>query len=150
MRCANPRPRRQTYAFYGFMHNEFDRTSGWGCPCSAQPGGCSAAMGGAACRMTGEDVLRYWDVPDWVRAACALHCEAAPAMSGGLLAPMLLVASHCETAKCCLSADSFHWVAAYDSQNKWYVSLVVLAAWAVFYRSVFYFTCTIKEKWARA
>ena len=34
----------QTYAFYGFMNNEFGNTGGWGCPCSAMPGGCSASM----------------------------------------------------------------------------------------------------------
>ena len=55
----------QTYAFVGFMNNEFADTGGWGCPCSAQPGGCPASMGGAACAMTGADVLSYWGIPRW-------------------------------------------------------------------------------------
>ncbi len=49
--------------FYGFLQNEFDGTDGWGCPCTAQPGGCPPALGGAACALSGQDVLRYWDVP---------------------------------------------------------------------------------------
>jgi hypothetical protein len=53
----------KTYAFFGLMHNEFAGTDGWGCPCSAQPGGCSADMGGAECTITGADILKYWNVP---------------------------------------------------------------------------------------
>jgi hypothetical protein len=53
----------ETYTFFGFLQNEFADTDGWGCPCSAQPGGCPPALGGAACRLSGADVLRYWDVP---------------------------------------------------------------------------------------
>jgi hypothetical protein len=55
----------QTYSFFGFMRNEFEGTHGWGCPCTAQPGGCSPAQGGDACTMDGAAVLRYWDVPEW-------------------------------------------------------------------------------------
>ncbi len=53
----------QTYAWYGLMHNEFDDTTGWGSPCSAQPGGCAAEQGGADCTITGSDILKYWSVP---------------------------------------------------------------------------------------
>ena len=53
----------ETYLFYGFLHTEFDGTHGWGCPCSAQPGGCSLRLGGTQCTLTGTDVLRYWQVP---------------------------------------------------------------------------------------
>jgi hypothetical protein len=49
----------------GFMRNEFEGTHGWGCPCTSQPGGCSDAQGGAACKMDGAAVLHYWDVPHW-------------------------------------------------------------------------------------
>ena len=31
----------ETYSFYGFMNNEFAGTTGWRCPCTAQPGGCA-------------------------------------------------------------------------------------------------------------
>jgi len=55
----------ETYAFYGFLHNEFDGNDGWACPCSAQPGGCPPALGGGSCRLTGQDVLNYYDVPNW-------------------------------------------------------------------------------------
>ena len=55
----------ETYAFFGFMHNEFDGTRGWGCPCSRQPGGCPPQLGGAGCRMSGQDVLTYWSIPAW-------------------------------------------------------------------------------------
>lgn len=55
----------ETYAFYGFMHNEFDGNDGWACPCSAQPGGCPPALGGGSCSLTGAQVLAYWDVPTW-------------------------------------------------------------------------------------
>lgn len=58
----------ETYLFFGFLHNEFDHTQGWGCPCSAQPGGCPPALGGSECSLSGEDVLRYWQVPlSWNR-----------------------------------------------------------------------------------
>ena len=53
----------ETYAFYGLLQNEFAGTHGWGCPCSAQPGGCPPALGGSGCALSGTDVLRYWDVP---------------------------------------------------------------------------------------
>ncbi len=65
-------PSSHSYAFYGFMRNEFSGTHGWGCPCSSQPGGCPAELGGSACRLTGEQVLEYWDVPDWNKWAVTL------------------------------------------------------------------------------
>ena len=40
-----------TYAFFGFMHNEFDGVNDWGCPCSAQPSGCAAN-----CSLSGQEV----------------------------------------------------------------------------------------------
>jgi ABC-type multidrug transport system permease subunit len=55
----------ETYAFYGFVTNEFSGTSGWGCPCSAMEGGCPPALGGPECAMQGSDMLKYWDVPRW-------------------------------------------------------------------------------------
>ena len=60
----------ETYAFYGFVKNEFDGTHGWGCPCSAMAGGCPAALGGAACELEGTDILAYWDVPAWNKCTC--------------------------------------------------------------------------------
>ena len=55
----------ETYAFYGFVKNEFDGTHGWGCPCSSMAGGCPPALGGSACELEGTDILAYWDVPAW-------------------------------------------------------------------------------------
>lgn len=43
------------------MHNEFDGTSGWGCPCAEQPGGCPV---GPPCSLTGDDVLGYYEIMD--------------------------------------------------------------------------------------
>ena len=40
----------------GFMHNEFDGTSGWECPCALQPGGCPVK----ACSLSGEQVVDTW------------------------------------------------------------------------------------------
>ncbi|KAG2485433.1 hypothetical protein HYH03_015813 [Edaphochlamys debaryana] len=55
-----------SYAFAGFMKNEFDGTSGWLCPCYTQAGGCGAgfsAPGGPnPCTMTGQDILDYWTI----------------------------------------------------------------------------------------
>lgn len=47
-----------TYAFSGFMNNEFQGTSNWQCPCSTQPGGCATP-----CTYSGEQVLEYWNIP---------------------------------------------------------------------------------------
>lgn len=44
-----------SYAFGGFMQNEFAGTQGWGCPCSATPAGC-----GGPCTLSGQDILDYW------------------------------------------------------------------------------------------
>ncbi len=52
----------ETYSFFGFMNNEFAGTTGWGCPCSAQPGGCPPQLGGDACTLDGDAVLQYWCV----------------------------------------------------------------------------------------
>jgi hypothetical protein len=38
----------------------------------------------------------------------------------------------------CVSQDIPAW-------NKWYVSLVALAAWAVLFRALFFLTCKVKE-----
>jgi len=46
-----------TYSFFGFMHNEFDKVNDWGCPCSAQAGGC-----GEPCVFSGSQVLEYYAV----------------------------------------------------------------------------------------
>lgn len=48
-----------TYAFTGFMRNEFEGTEGWGCPCESQPGGCGVAV---ACEVSGQDVLEYYEI----------------------------------------------------------------------------------------
>jgi hypothetical protein len=56
-----------TYAFTGFMRNEFEGTQGWGCPCASQPGGCPP--GQEACSLSGADVLSYYEIMDinkWV------------------------------------------------------------------------------------
>jgi hypothetical protein len=70
----------ETYLFYGFLHNEFGGTDGWGCPCSAQPGGCPTQLGGPQCTFSGTDVLRYWQVPlswnKWVLFAVQLAWAA--------------------------------------------------------------------------
>ncbi|KAF5826796.1 ABC-2 type transporter-domain-containing protein [Dunaliella salina] len=49
-----------SYAFYGFMQNEFENTNGWGCPCADQRGGCPPALGGDSCTATGDEVLKFW------------------------------------------------------------------------------------------
>lgn len=48
----------RSYAFAGFMHNEFDNTDGWLCPCYSQAGGCGPAYDppAAPCTMTGSEV----------------------------------------------------------------------------------------------
>ncbi|GLC35641.1 hypothetical protein PLESTB_000000400 [Pleodorina starrii] len=52
-----------SYAFAGFMHNEFDRTSGWLCPCYNQAGGCGPAYNETnVCTMTGSEILSYWTI----------------------------------------------------------------------------------------
>ena len=43
----------------GFMRNEFAGTTGWGCPCASQPGGC-----GGECSLSGDDVLSYYEIMD--------------------------------------------------------------------------------------
>lgn len=112
----------QTYAFAGFMNNQFADTTGWGCPCSAQPGGCPASMGGANCTLTGEEVLAYWGIHKWNKVRVA-------ALEGGRRRDVV----------CSLPCPS-----------QWYVSMLVLFGWAIFYRSVFYFTCKMKEAKMRA
>jgi len=44
-----------SYAFGGFMQNEFAGTDGWGCPCAETAAGCPAP-----CTMTGDEILDYW------------------------------------------------------------------------------------------
>ncbi|KAG2436775.1 hypothetical protein HXX76_006299 [Chlamydomonas incerta] len=60
-----------SYTFAGFMHNEFDGTTGWRCPCYDQPQGCGPAFDppSAPCTMTGQQVLDYWTLSNtnkWV------------------------------------------------------------------------------------
>lgn len=58
-----------TFAFSGFMRNEFEGTSGWGCP---QVNFDSTETDNAQCSITGEDVLQYWsilDIDKWVSLA---------------------------------------------------------------------------------
>lgn len=45
-----------SYAFAGFMHNEFDGTSGWDCPCSVQSPPCTD------CTYSGAEVLSTWTI----------------------------------------------------------------------------------------
>ena len=49
-----------TYAFTGFMKNEFDGTVGWGCPAPAISDDGSAG----ACSVSGWDVLSYYEIMD--------------------------------------------------------------------------------------
>eukprot|EP01023_Acetabularia_acetabulum_P037446 TRINITY_DN3551_c0_g1_i5.p1 TRINITY_DN3551_c0_g1~~TRINITY_DN3551_c0_g1_i5.p1 ORF type:complete len:625 (-),score=111.88 TRINITY_DN3551_c0_g1_i5:523-2397(-) len=49
-----------TYAFIGFMNNEFRDTEGWECPCSIMEEGCTDPN----CRLTGDQVLTSWQIPD--------------------------------------------------------------------------------------
>lgn len=42
---------------------QFGGTKDWMCPCSAQSGGCPPSP--VECRMDGQDILKYWDVPKW-------------------------------------------------------------------------------------
>ncbi|MEW5317655.1 MAG: hypothetical protein WDW38_008937 [Sanguina aurantia] len=53
-----------TYAWAGFMQNEFnDPSVSWGCPCEATPSGCGAQYTiDAPCQMSGQDILAYWSV----------------------------------------------------------------------------------------
>ena len=51
-----------SYAFAGFMHNEFDGTDGWLCPCYAQAGGCGPQYASSTCTMSGQEILDYWTV----------------------------------------------------------------------------------------
>ncbi|KAG2444072.1 hypothetical protein HYH02_009015 [Chlamydomonas schloesseri] len=60
-----------SYTFAGFMHNEFDGTTGWGCPCYDMPQGCGAAYEppNPPCTMTGQEVIEYWTLANtnkWV------------------------------------------------------------------------------------
>eukprot|EP00798_Chlamydomonas_sp_ICE-L_P028072 gene28072-31176_t len=50
-----------SYAFGGFMQNQFADTDGWDCPCSAQPEGCGAPYTVEdPCVYSGQDILDYW------------------------------------------------------------------------------------------
>ncbi|GIL56549.1 hypothetical protein Vafri_11897 [Volvox africanus] len=52
-----------SYAFAGFMHNEFGNTKGWLCPCYNQAGGCGPQYDeNNKCTMTGSEILDYWTV----------------------------------------------------------------------------------------
>ncbi|KAG2450898.1 hypothetical protein HYH02_004730 [Chlamydomonas schloesseri] len=53
-----------SYAFAGFMHNEFDSTDGWLCPCYDQAAGCGPAYEAPnpPCTMTGAEILDYWTI----------------------------------------------------------------------------------------
>ncbi|GIM01286.1 hypothetical protein Vretimale_6074 [Volvox reticuliferus] len=52
-----------SYAFAGFMHNEFGNTDGWLCPCYNQLGGCGPQYNSTKiCTMTGSEILDYWTV----------------------------------------------------------------------------------------
>jgi len=53
-----------SYAFGGFMQNQFLGTDGWGCACETQPGGCTVNP----CTMTGDEILS-----DWVSGAGTLN-----------------------------------------------------------------------------
>lgn len=120
------------------MNNEFAGTTGWGCPCEKFPGGC-----GGPCTLDGSDILKYWGVPEWNKWCARPPCirVALPSNVTRTVLIMLLgrvgveheVVSVALLRSCCCR----------------YVSLVVLAAWAIFYRLCFYAACKVKESWAR-
>jgi hypothetical protein len=56
------------------MRNEFAGTTGWGCPCASQPGGC-----GGECSLSGDDVLSYYEIMD---VSTALAMASHPAAGG--------------------------------------------------------------------
>jgi len=47
------------------------------CPCSRQPGACPPQLGGAECRMSGQDVLTCWSIPAWGKWDAAGQLELA-------------------------------------------------------------------------
>ncbi|EFJ40488.1 hypothetical protein VOLCADRAFT_99753 [Volvox carteri f. nagariensis] len=52
-----------SYAFAGFMHNEFGNTEGWLCPCYNQENGCGPNYNSTnICTMSGAEILDYWTV----------------------------------------------------------------------------------------
>jgi hypothetical protein len=53
-RRSSPRP---AHSPAGYMHNEFDGTTGWQCPCALQPGQLQCP---ADCTLTGEQVVAAW------------------------------------------------------------------------------------------
>lgn len=58
------------------MHNEFDGTEGWQCPCALQPGGCPVAN----CSLTGPEVIDTWtlnSINKWVDVAIQLGMALA-------------------------------------------------------------------------
>ena len=118
----------ETYAFYGFVKNEFDGTHGWGCPCSAMAGGCPAALGGAACELEGTDILAYWDVPAWNKCTC----------------PGVAAAPH-SRSRCLLAASAYLTRTLFVSLPAGYVSIVVQAAFVIFFRLCFYGACKYSE-----
>lgn len=58
----------QTFAFTGFMRNEFQGTDGWECPCSQQAEGCRDEN----CSLTGDDVLGYYEIMNIDKWICFL------------------------------------------------------------------------------
>lgn len=46
------------------MNNEFEGGRSFECPCSIQPGGCPASLGGDACRISGEVILKTQGIRD--------------------------------------------------------------------------------------
>ncbi|GFR44953.1 hypothetical protein Agub_g6261 [Astrephomene gubernaculifera] len=67
-----------SYAFAGFMHNEFGGTDGWLCPCYDQAAGCGPTYDeDNLCTLSGQEILDYWTVNGlnkWVDVAiqCAM------------------------------------------------------------------------------
>jgi hypothetical protein len=118
----------ETYAFYGFVTNEFGGTTGWGCPCSSMEGGCPPALGGPQCALSGSDVLNYWDVPRWNK------WHVARARAG---ASLRRTGQRTDSAAPALPA------------SRRYVAIVVQGAFVVFFRLCFYVACKYKENASR-
>jgi hypothetical protein len=111
----------------GFMRNEFEGTSGWGCPCAEQPGGCAFP-----CSFSGEDVLTYYAIIDINKVG------TGPAVQVSSLGHGCFVAAW-------LHKMSFGTAASSAPLAVQWVCLAILVAWAFAYRALFFLTLKYKE-----
>lgn len=119
------------FLYTGFMRNEFQGTTGWGCPC-LDPNNCDTE-----CVFSGQQVLNYYAVLDINK----VRMKKVPKLQNCF-----------ESCWFATAQDSWRQPAykgAYPASHpplavQW-VCLAILAAWAVFYRILFFLALKYKE-----